>query len=392
MSLSDILSLKALKAIKSLPSTYTGIVASRSRIHEVNTAVTGPFMNRLTHYAYDNISNPQIIFPNWYADEKTTGGTITTLKMSIEYPAGVFTQATFNGSNSTSVADGANATTDPIPVSIPFGASFWTRTYVVRSDGNWIWSSNMGQLTGDACEWGTGATDKTISGTVGSGGAANNSTTNAKFTPLAIIAPTRRPTIAVLGDSRTVGLSAMNLDMSGNKGEISPTLGQTFACMHLGVIGEQLYTFMSNRTKRTPLTNYCSHVVCNYGINDVRNLQTATSVQTNLSYLGNTVFAGKPFYVCTLPPNTNSTDSWVTTTNQTTFSYESVRVAINNAIRNGTVTGYRAFFELADVCESNRDSGLWKPNFTADGLHENTLAGLTIVSSGAIKPSFFTRG
>ena len=89
-------------------------------------------------------------------------------------------------------------------------------------------------------------------------------------------------------------------------------------------------------------------------------------------------------FSCTVNPASTSTDSFATTANQTTVASNAQRVALNNLLRTSGMSS--GVFDLADVVESARDSGLWKaPGYTADGLHESQLASLAIANSRAIE-------
>lgn len=45
------------------------------------------------------------------------------------------------------------------------------------------------------------------------------------------------------------------------------------------------------------------------------------------------------------------------------------------------------FFELADLAESARNSGRWRPSYTADGIHPNATGAATM--SAGIDPLTF---
>ena len=101
-------------------------------------------------------------------------------------------------------------------------------------------------------------------------------------------------------------------------------------------------------------------------------------------------------YQTTVTPQTTSTDAWVTTANQTVTAVHARRIGLNDWIRDGapfdTATGLavavgatgstivragtrahplKGFFEIADIVETSRNSGIWKAGWTTDGLHPN---------------------
>ena len=49
------------------------------------------------------------------------------------------------------------------------------------------------------------------------------------------------------------------------------------------------------------------------------------------------------------------------------------------------------YFEVADQVETARDSGIWQPNFTFEGIHEVQAGYLAIKNSGAINTAVIHR-
>ena len=364
-----------------LPTAYIGQVATRCKTAVRSVAnVGGKMMSKVTHYAMDNIINPKILIQNWYGSEVSPVGT-ATVKVAIEYPFGVFTLATFNAANTYVIPSGETAITDEIPVTIPFGEKFWTRTYIERTDDTVLMSDIYSPFAGDGFVYGATATDQTMGGDV-------PTSTYYNFAPLAIIASTRKPSIGYIGDSRVTGLYSAKCTNRGNQGEFSPILGQIFSYMDLSVGGESGSTFITKNAKRSPLLNYCSHIVCQYGINDLLAGHTGATVKNDLITIVG--YYDKPFYLCTVPPRTTSTDGWVTAVNQAHVTWEAERVVLNTAIRLREISTIQSFFDVSNVVETDFNSGIWKPNYTGDGLHEATLGIAMIQASNIINPTLFT--
>lgn len=62
------------------------------------------------------------------------------------------------------------------------------------------------------------------------------------------------------------------------------------------------------------------------------------------------------------------------------------------ALRAAEHADERAEFEIADVVETARDSGIWlAPGYTPDGVHDTNTANLAIQASGNINPAVFVR-
>ncbi|MBY9039498.1 hypothetical protein K7461_29410, partial [Pseudomonas fluorescens] len=116
---------------------YLGAVATRTFINDLTSASTAGWNCRTAHHARDDISSLQLVFNNIYVvpgtGETAIPGT-QTITASVEYPAGTFTQVKFNGGNTSVVLSGlTQIVSDPVAVSIPNGAKFFTRRYQVVS-------------------------------------------------------------------------------------------------------------------------------------------------------------------------------------------------------------------------------------------------------------------
>ena len=113
-----------------------------------------------------------------------------------------------------------------------------------------------------------------------------------------------------------------------------------------------------------------------------------------IAFWGYLASTGKLVSQATFKPYTSSTDGWVTVENQTPGGVNPTRLAWNAWLRDGApliagaaaATGTTdpaavrvgsaghpldAVLEVADALESSRDSGVWTPGYTSDGLHPN---------------------
>lgn len=382
---------------RALPTKYyAGLIANRCAIPSSFASANKQLMSRSKHIAMENMTGLSVLFSNWYANAtggEQTPGSASTISVSIEYPVGTITRATFLGAFSGVVSDGANIISDFINISISKGAAFYVRIWHSNASGI-LYHQNFGanNVSGsvpNSGEWVTfGATTPDLTNSIAN---SNNQQTGLSFRPTAIIGITSRQTFAIFGDSRC-GLGVA-YDAAPNSfgliGEIERSLGKSYATILLSVSGETASAVSGTAaTKRIALAQYCSSIVSNYGINDcaasIAAVTTIANLSTFASKLGN-----KPFYQCTLSPSTSSTDSFATTVNQTTnATVNPIRVAFNNLLRNGLGGVFSGHIELADQAESARDSGLWKVNglangYTADGLHANSTGNLLIENSNA---------
>lgn len=374
-------------------NAYLGQIATRSWIPNNFFATNKQIMSRTFHYARDVISSLQIVIPNFTVvsaaapnmGENGPGAT-ATVTASIEYPAGTFHQATFSGSTSGTIADGGMIVTDPIAVSIPNGAQFFCRIWYSCAAGIIYGTSSNGMSTGDGVAFGVTTPDLTMSGTV------TQATNITGVAPAALIAMTKKRSVALLGNSRGYGASDTG-DSSGDLGEMARSIGPSLAYLNLCVPSDRAIDFTtgSHSTNRRALMSYASSRVSEFGINDVTQGAAPSAIVSALQTIAG--YKTTPIWQTTISPQTTSTDSWATTANQTPNANNSNRVSLNGSIRAG-LAGFAGFFEIADVNESARDSGKWVVNgvanyATPDGIHENRAQNLRIAASGAINPAVF---
>jgi lysophospholipase L1-like esterase len=131
--------------------------------------------------------------------------------------------------------------------------------------------------------------------------------------------------------------------------------------------------------RRVPLLASFTHAVIHMGINDLSVPNTLTQLQASYTTLVQLLQAfGIKVSAATLLPRMASGNNWTTTGGQTPTSYESVRVAMNTWLRSKPI-GIVNVYDLADVCETARNSGLWNVNgtanyYTIDGTYPSVAA------------------
>lgn len=371
------------------PGFYLGQLATRCVLPDTLFASTTGWNCRSTHYARDNITSLKVAFVNWRINtnvgEAGQGGT-QTITASVEYPAGTFTQLLFSGSPSIVAADGSTTWTDFASIAIPNGAAFWIRRYQVNSVGV-LFRNPFPQTNaaiGDAAE-NTTHVDQTMSGTItdnGSGGF---------LFPAAIVGITSRPSIAAIGSSRMQGAQDKTKDATGDTG-YSRMFGNSFAYMNLAISSDSMRNAATTSPKRLALSQYCSHLWLDPGLNDFA--ANGSSEPIVEGYI-NTLAAAWPFLSRVLindeGPLTTSTDLWTTPGGQTLPPYEASRRALNIFI-DGKST-YNQVVRAADYDETGHNTGLWKspgsgnPQFTPDGIHENSAICIALTASGIFNPA-----
>jgi hypothetical protein len=374
----------------------------------------------------DGVYGPQIVLGNWIGNNTgeivPSGGAITEM-VSIEYPAGEYTMASWDTANASSTrtesisipAGGADVVSDPVPVYIPKGATFWVRRASFFTSGT---AANF-PVSMSAVATGTDSAFVGWTGTVAgndlraylTGTAISGSTTamaQMRY-PLAILGVSTVPSALLLGDSRCSGYAdAGLLTVAGNPGangsadwgrwgfgEIARSMGHARPYTNLGCPTDSAHGFMTlGNTFRSRQAAYHTDVVVQYGVNDV-NLsgRTAAATETDLSSIY-ALFPTKRVWQSTILPVSTSTDSWATTANQTTAGTNAQRVLLNTWIRT-TPSPLAGFFDNANVVETSENSGIWNVIAglgapTGDGLHPSPAYYKYIDTAKSVNPLLLT--
>lgn len=365
----------------SVVATTLRNVATRASICNSFNGANKQTMSRSRHITRSPITSLKLLFGNWRCDlaaGEVGSGAATTYTASIEYPAGTFTQVKFGGATSIAVADLGEVISDDVIVAIPNNAQFWVRTWTNNSAGILYIGKPEATSFGEAMEFGATTPDKTMAGTLTAGGAGI-------VTPYAILAQSSRPSVFAWGDSRVLGQSDSYTGcVSNDQGILARSIGPSMAYINCGIPADRTEVIKTSYAKRVSLaTRFCTDAVVALGINDINQYsRTAAAVYPELQTLWAAV-APLSVFACTLNPVSTSTDAYATTANQTTSSVNAQRVLLNNMIRESISVG--GVFDMADVVETARDSGIWKaPGYTSDGLHENQKAAVVIANSRAM--------
>lgn len=374
---------------------YLGLVATRCALCEEANLTNRQLMSRTGHFARTAIASLQIAVANWYVPVdswvETGTGSTATVTASIEYPAGTFTQVLFSGSASGSVQDLTTLLSDLVTVSIPDGDQFWVRLYWTSTTGVLINPQDVSGAgtIGDGLEMGvSGITDKTLSGTVT---AADNG-----CPPVAIIGMTTKPTAIIVGDSISWGEGDLTGDTTGTFGIVARSIGPQVAFSNFAQRGDDTAAFLASSTLRRALFPYASHLISQYGNNDIYVFaRSAATLLANLATIrGYMTDLGpeKRAYQVTITPRSTSTDNWATTGNQTPHASDGTRVVVNTAIR-----ALPYYYEAAGQIEDVLNNGKWKVTgsafgYTADGIHPNTAGYGLVRDSGALTVPDLTPG
>jgi lysophospholipase L1-like esterase len=294
-----------------------------------------------------------------------------------------------------SIDAGGTVWSDPVSMAIPAATQFWTRTYVTVTAGQtWRSARQLNTALGEAGSASTSETDLTTSGTI-SGSALG-------MAPCAIenlYVSDTQPVVLVTGDSIAYG-AGDNTSTTPWGGFITRALEGVLPHQRVAMYGERLDHMFLNAfsRRRWPLATGCNIMLCEYPINDITLGTSLATIQSMLlTHWTNALSRGMRVWQTTITPVTTSTDSWATTANQTVVASNPVRILLNNWIRAGApidptskaavavgtsgalLAGQSGhplygYFEIADLVETARDSGIWKAAYTADGTHPTPTA------------------
>jgi hypothetical protein len=370
------------------------------------------------------VTGVKVKYGNWYANNVgefttwTNAGSIT-YSVSIEYPIGTFTLCEWGTQTGTPRAHsavcplGQNVVSDSMPVTIPHGAKFKLHVYMISTAGTAIiFPVSMSAISGpnDTTAYWSAALANDPAALAVAGTTTGSAGTGSNFAcyPLAVLGMSNVPSVMCIGDSRLGGYNdsaAVTLAAAPNTnlgywgvGEIGRSLDYALPYANFGCPTDTALTFSTTHTLRAALQSDHTHVHCEYGINDI--VGGAKSFSQVQGYL-NTIYAlfpTKKVSQSTISPKSTSTDSFATSTNQTTDASNGQRTALNDWIRT-TPAPLVMYFDVADAVESSRNSGLWRSvgdgsvtaaMCAADGLHETPYGYNYIRQYGAINTALFT--
>ena len=197
------------------------------------------------------------------------------------------------------------------------------------------------------------------------------------------------PSVAILGDSNLQGRDDDTGDAAGNHGHVPRALylsGPGGTCMphtQMSRSGERASTIANGgATFRLRLLQYVSHVITNYGTNDLVAGATCAQVTDALAQGWSMMKAhGVRVFQQLIVPKTSSSDRWATAAGQTFHSgYDpgGVRDRVNAWIRWQAGRLIDGIIDCNLALEDPRNPGCWLTNgkpesVTADGLHANAL-------------------
>jgi hypothetical protein len=376
--------------------SYIGQVATNAAIPNQQFGGGSKSNSRSRHISRVAITSLAVVDANWFVSHSTlveaTPGNTVTVSYAIEYPVGTFTQVTWGGASTRTLADGETAQSDFVSVSIPVNTEFFVRRFLNSNGGVLTYYTEFGTGTiadstnGECYEMGTGVTDKSMGGTISS------ATGSASARPAAIIGRTNKPSMFIWGDSIEAGISDRYTGTTGSIGEVCRAVSPYYAYINGGQAGQsaqKVATTLATQARQIAIAQtYCSHFLSQLGVNDLKSSQTAAQLTTNLQTIYTAVGKGAAkTFQATITPCTTSTDGWISTANQTLHANNANWTTFNDNLRAGSISGIGGFLEFSNIASSAQDSGKWRVDtITAQFTAQIATTVLTVsaVASGAI--------
>lgn len=364
---------------------YLGYVDNRGMWPDAvaSSGAAQQVMVRNVRYARSTIMFPR---PRWLigAYYTSTGvltlqtGTAYSIRASIEYPAGTFTQLTFGGQVTGTYNAGQIAMPDPILVGIPRFSTYFVK-YWIDSPNGYPYTNNYAGLTGDAANVGATTADLTMSAMAGSSpGAVGHG-------PIGVVDMTNQRSFFFIGDSLMAGHGTDTRDASGDFGVGARLVGAVRAYSNAGrssTSAAQFITAGQTDLRVVEANTYATDIGCNYGVNDCLSGIPAATTAANLRTI-RSWFPAKRFYQHTITPVTNGAGSaWalLDASDQVTNTTASPLITtLNLLLMAGNIASnamsFTGIIHTSAASSYQLNAQKQDPGLTADGIHLAGLAG-----------------
>ncbi|HVJ01406.1 MAG TPA: SGNH/GDSL hydrolase family protein [Sphingomonas sp.] len=374
-------------------STYT-IAANGTAIPADAAAIDAGSISRIEHHASPQaaISDLRFIEANWYfgPDQRPHEGAARRVRAWLEYPQGRFHPIHWQSGATLDIAPGGHALSDPVAVTIPAGARFWTRWV---NAGNAVPRWPMQVLPAPPAA--IGRSDGNAPGGRGDrAGVPVAQDATAFFGPAAILGTVHRRGArggVIVGDSIAFGIGDVTGSGSaGGSGYVARALDPLFAYTRIARGGQQATDLAADTAlprRFLALLRY-SDVVFEHGINDLRLGRTPEQVLGAQRTIRDLFDTRARQWQATLTPRTLSVDGYRSAAGQTPkgdgtmTSLGPVNAAIR-AERGPTLQ----ILEAADAAMTHRDSGIWGGPWppVLDGTHPTSAKAAALAD--AVRPS-----
>jgi lysophospholipase L1-like esterase len=375
--------------------------------------------SRVPHTVAADCTDLRLVYGNWFNNGVTLtpihldvdGTAVVQIKASVEIGSVIY-RVTFGGSVTGTMDGGGMLVSDPLPLDIDAGTVIYTRTFLAAGTTGWYYNK-YSYVAGGSGGFIT-TTDLTAPGSA----AVADSSFSPQFAPITILGSSLTglplPSVIIIGDSigsgygdapGTISHQGRNITTPAiaGGGFIARALHGQIGAVQVAFPGDTVGDFITNQGhfRRMSFASIASTAIVEYGRNDLTTGDPVATIQANLVTLW-TMCAnrGMRVFQTTITPRTSSTDGWVSAGNQATTGNEANRTALNDWLRAGAPlvsgvatavgtsgaltagqTGHPLFgvFEVADLVETARNSGIWK-----------AAAGSRSVSNAAITSSAVT--
>lgn len=375
---------------------YVGPVTTGSALADNYDPTRTSSLSRTPLRMRDTPPTFQVIIPTWYvtapsnvANEVPQPGS-TALSAAIEWAEGQpLTRIMFAGDAEASVGGGFNLVSDPITNQASNGQQIWIwiqqknpKGIIYRDRVRGLIDFENGEMW--ACNIGVDLATNAISSLNAADfrkntyGSPSPQANQFAFRPLAVVGLTSKPTIALMGASRVVGVGDNYADGSGYIGSMERSIGPNFAYIQTARGSETLTGFAEWGSRRLQLVSYCSHVLEDFGGNDLLHSGSSGSGISALQLAKYKEYfwsgLGKPrnrIFTLTIDPVTNApaNDYWTRTVSQSPVPQQAEFVNFNAWLRDPSqpleqttlppLDGVTVI-DTAAVQESAPGSFLWK--------------------------------
>jgi len=341
------------------------------------TTIVTNFMSRAGYRLTDDCRDLVCVFD--FKNGFSTPNPTNTLHIHAawERPDGTIQPMTFNGQWDITLSAFGVAVSDPLPEFFNTNTIIYIRTFGWTANGNkwpigyFAGSSSPVINHGSYTSGSNNIVDQTLNGSIADAVAYG-------YAPLAIFGTVSNstptlPRALVYGDSLSCQADVIQYQHSYIERAFAMR-GQSY--VNLAINGGAIEDALTN--VGNVLLNYVDQIYVELGNNnyhgDRGSNNTNTIVQLYTSLFNQISARKKGLVIQTIAPYTTSSDAWTTTNGQTVLSTETNRVFLNMWLRSYVTNHPTAVLvDLADACETSRDSGLWKVlngnAITTDGRH-----------------------
>ena len=338
------------------------------------------------HKMIGGATGVRIRLPGWRVDEVNhievaTNGP-TSVNATLEYPLGTIAgRFQFNGSDTGTIPGASHVDSDVLPVFIPDGAEFRLHYFRETAATSGLTYNFNGHWASDGDGFNSDWTD-TTNNPIPTSDMLNAPTT---WGALAVIAETTIPSFLFVGDSRGVSSELIASNYPKVLGTLAPVLNSRFPYVNASMAGEGLESYLANnRMRLQACLDVTSHVILELKANDIFNAGKSLAQVIELTRQVMALFKGKVLGITTGEPWDISPSS----------AAALVMFGFNDLARSGSLKPAAFCIDIADVVETGRNSGLWKPGYATDNRHSSNAGNAAIQAAlgGTIFPAAINSG